>query len=74
MIIESMTHALFGRVCIIKTDNKFSIIHFCKVLIQNGSFGVSNMQITAGLRREARNDLPIDRILKSKGEASCSFV
>ena len=44
---------LFGRVRIIKTQVELSAIFFCQSVIQQNGLGMSNVQISVGLRRKA---------------------
>lgn len=71
---EANTYSLFCRIGIIETDDELSVIHFCKILIQDSSLRVADMQIATWFGWEARNDLSIDGILQAKSESSGSFI
>lgn len=47
---------LLGRVCIIETNDKLSLVVLRKVLVEQRRLRVSNMEITTGLRGEPRHN------------------
>lgn len=69
-----MTHLLLGRIGIIKPNNQFSFIHLGKILVEQCSLGMSNMQITTGLRGEPCDYFSFLRIRQTKREARGRFV
>ena len=52
----------FGRVCIIKTKVKFTVIFFCHSVAQQDRFGMSDVQVAVGLRRETGADMVINAL------------
>lgn len=72
--IRTGPYPLFRRIGVIKSNDELSVVHLSEILIQDGSLGVTDVQVTTGLRGEARNNLPIYRILKTKSKSSSSFV
>lgn len=68
------THPLLRRVGIIETDDHFALIHLGKVLVEERSFGMANVQITRRLRWESGDNLTLDGILQTKCKAGGSLV
>ena len=73
LIVDS-SYPLFCRVCIIEPNEEFSFVHLGKVLVQDRSFGMSNMEVAAWLGWESCHDLALLCSLKPEGEGSSGFV
>ncbi|KAH3665187.1 hypothetical protein OGATHE_004002 [Ogataea polymorpha] len=53
---------LLGRISVIESDYQFSMVGLCKILVQDCSLGVANVQISRWLWRESSNDLAVLRV------------
>ena len=49
-------HLLLGRVGVVKPNDKLSLISLSEVVVQKGSFRMSNVKIATGLGRESRDN------------------
>lgn len=67
-------HLFFRWVGIIESDNEFTLVHFCEILIQNCCLGVANVEVATWFGGETRHDLTLLSILKPEGEASGSLI
>ena len=72
--VSGLIYPFFGRVGIVEANNHLSVVHFGKILVENGSLGVSDVQITRGLRGEACNNSSVDGILKSESKAGGRLI
>lgn len=61
-------HLLLRGVGIVESNQKPSLVHPGKVLVQNSGLGVSNVEVTRGLRRKTGNDVTLDSVGKSELE------
>ena len=58
----------FCRVRIVEPYKELSMIHVGKVLIENGGFRVTNMEVSTRLWRETRYYFTIGRVWQSQGK------
>jgi hypothetical protein len=58
-----LAHSLFRWVGIIEANDHLPVVHFSKILVQGGGFGVPDVQISAWLRGKSRNNLAVFGIL-----------
>lgn len=65
---ETRTYLLFRGVGIIEPNDELPFIHRCKVLVQDGRFRVTDVQITARLGWEAGHDLAFDGVRQTERE------
>ena len=56
-------YSLLGRVCVIETNDQLSLVHLREVLIKHRSLGMTDVKVTAGLRRETSDNLAFFRAL-----------
>jgi hypothetical protein len=61
---NTTTHALLGRVRVVKADDQLSLVHLSEVLVEDRGLGVADVQVAARLGREARDDCALDRALE----------
>ena len=66
-------YSLFGRVCVIETNDQLSLVHLCEVLIKHRSLGMTDVKVTAGLRRETSDDFADFGVLEAQGEGRGGF-
>ena len=69
-----ITHSFLGRIRIIKPDEHLPFIHLRKVLIQNRSLQMSNVQIPRGLWWESGHDFAHFCVLEAEGERGGGLV
>lgn len=68
-----MTYPLFARISVVKADDQLSLVHLGKVLVEHGCLGMTDVEVTAGLGREAGNDLAHLGTFKTESESSGDF-
>ena len=68
------TYPLFCRVGIVKTNKKLALVHLSEVLVQHGSLGMSDMEVTTGLGWETSDNLALLCVRKTKSEGGCGLV
>ena len=61
-LLGAIAYLLLRGISVIKANDKFPFIHLGKVLIEQRSLGVTNMQVTTRLRREPSDHLSLFRI------------
>lgn len=57
--LRNLEYLLLAWVGVIISDDQIAAVHLCKVLVQQGGLGVTNMQVATGLWREASDNLAI---------------
>ena len=72
--MKKEAYSFFCGIGIIESNDQLSMVHFCKVLIQDRSLGVADMQITTRLRRETRHYLSVHGILQPESKTSSRLV
>ena len=61
------TDRLLTRIRVVKAYDERAVVHFSKVLVEHGGFGVANVEVATGLWGKTRDDLSVD----SAGEPKC---
>lgn len=51
-------HCFFGRIGIVEPNNQFALVHPCKVLVEDGSLCMADVEVATGFRWETGDDLP----------------
>jgi hypothetical protein len=68
-----VTHSLLGWIGVIEAYNEFAFVHLGEILVQHGCFGMSDVEITARLRRETSHYLAWDGVLEAQRERRSRF-
>lgn len=72
--VNGLIYAFFGRVGIVEANNHLSVVHFGKILVENCSLRMPDVQVARRLRGEARHDVSVDGILKSESKTSGGLI
>lgn len=70
----TQTYALLRRVCVVKPDEEFALVHLRKVLVEHGCLCVSNVQVATRLGRETGDNLTLLCVGETEGEGRGSLV
>lgn len=67
-------YSLLRRIGIIKSDDQLPLVHFSEILVEHRSFGMTDMKVATGLRRETSDNLAFFGTLETERKRCRSFV
>lgn len=67
------SYPLFAWIRVVKADDQLAFVHLGKVLVEHGGFGMTDVEVTARLGREAGDDLAHLGTIETESESGGDF-
>ena len=71
---RTVTNPFFSRIGIVEPNDHFALVHLGKVLVEHRSFGMSNVEVATGFRRETGDHLTLLSIRETEGKGCRCLV